>query len=352
VAGSVRNCPQTLENPPQLQHKEKSNTSQTTEQAKHITDSLSETNQQTTWLSNSRINPSILNVLISMENNGNSKGVINSTRKELSNLAGNADLTQPDEVKTLIAKMKTGNAYKRMLVQAYNRYTKYYKIIWEAPKYKVTSREISVPTDDKIKMLISASKKPLSTKLQLSYETGLRPVEVCELKVKDFNTENKIIHPKTAKNGAPRQLKISDQLTNLINEQITKNNLAEENYIFGGKPEKYSYSFQRVKTMLSKRLNDPEIKRIRLYDLRHKFCMNTIEKFPQQPFLIMYTMGHKHLNTTEHYVHIQEYIKTINSTGKYLTATASTVEQAIPLIEQGYIQATEFNGIKIFKKPK
>ena len=62
-------------------------------------------------------------------------------------------------------------------------------------------------------------------------------------------------------------------------------------------------------------------------------------------------MGHKHLNTTEHYVHIQEYIKNINSTGKYLTATASTVKQAIPLIEQGYIQAAEFNGIKIFKKP-
>jgi hypothetical protein len=27
--------------------------------------------------------------------------------------------------------MKTGNAYKRMLVQAYNRYAKYHKITWE-----------------------------------------------------------------------------------------------------------------------------------------------------------------------------------------------------------------------------
>lgn len=201
-------------------------------------------------------------------------------------------------------------------------------------------------------MLISASKKPLSTKLQLSYETGLRPVEVCELKVKDFSKETKTIHPKTAKNGAPRQLRISDQLASLLNEKITKHNLTEENFIFGGTPEKYSQSFQRVKKMLSLRLNDPEIKRIRLYDLRHKFCMNTIEKFPQQPFLVMYTMGHKHLNTTEQYVHIQEYLKTITTDGKYLTATASTVEQAIPLIEQGYIQAAEFNGIKIFKKPQ
>jgi hypothetical protein len=63
-----------------------------------------------------------------MENNGKSKGVINSTRKELNNLARNADLNNPEEVKALIARMKTGNAYKRMLVQAYNRYAKYYKI--------------------------------------------------------------------------------------------------------------------------------------------------------------------------------------------------------------------------------
>ncbi|MGA3059566.1 MAG: hypothetical protein ABSD92_04260 [Candidatus Bathyarchaeia archaeon] len=158
-------------------------------------------------MSNSKINPTILNVLISMENNGKSKRVINSTRKELNNLAKNADLTKPEEAKALIARMKTGNAYKRMLVQAYNRYTKYCKINWEAPRYKVTRREISVPTDEKIKMLISASKKPLSTKFQLSYETGLGPVESCELKVKDFNKENKKSQQKQPK-GTKRQPRI------------------------------------------------------------------------------------------------------------------------------------------------
>jgi hypothetical protein len=55
--------------------------------------------------------------------------VINSTRKELNNLARarNADLDNPEQVKQVIAKMKTGSAYKRMLVQAYNRYVKYHK---------------------------------------------------------------------------------------------------------------------------------------------------------------------------------------------------------------------------------
>ena len=296
--------------------------------------------------------PKIINVLVSMENNAKSKSVINSTRKELTNLSKRANLDEPEQIKQTIAQMKTGNAYKRMLVQAYNRYVKYYKLQWNAPCYKVTSKEITVPTDEKVSMLIAAAKKPLCTKLELSYKTGLRPIEVCRLKVKDFNKDNNSINPQTAKSGNPRKLPIPQKLSDLITEQIAKHNLTEEDYTFGGTPEKYSYSFQRLKTMLAKRLNDPSIKRIRLYDLRHKFCMDTIEKFPQQPFLIMYTMGHKHLNTTEHYVHIQEYLKAIVSNGKYLTATATTAEQAIPLIEQGYVQAAEFDGVKIFKKPQ
>jgi hypothetical protein len=51
-----------------------------------------------------------------VENNGKSKSVI--TGKELSNLGRNGDLNNPEEIKSLIARMKTGNAYKRMLVQA------------------------------------------------------------------------------------------------------------------------------------------------------------------------------------------------------------------------------------------
>ena len=89
-------------------------------------------------------------------------------------------------------------------------------------------------------MLITTAKKLLSTKLQLSNETGKRPVELCKLKVKDLDNDTKIIHPRSAKHGAPRQLKISDQLLTLLNEHIKKHNLQPDNYILGGKPEKYS----------------------------------------------------------------------------------------------------------------
>ena len=78
--------PTNLREPPQLKPREKSNLSQTIEQEKHITVCLSATNQRTTWLSNSKVNLSILNVLISMENNRNFKGVIKFNKKRIKQL--------------------------------------------------------------------------------------------------------------------------------------------------------------------------------------------------------------------------------------------------------------------------
>ena len=34
---------------------------------------------------------------------------------------------------------------------------------------------------------------------------------------------------------------------------------------------------------------------------------------------------------------------------EYITKVAENIEQAIPLIEAGFIQAADYNGIKIFK---
>ena len=36
---------------------------------------------------------------------------------------------------------------------------------------------------------------------------------------------------------------------------------------------------------------------------------------------------------------------------EYIVKVAETVEQALPLIEAGYVKASDFNGIKIFKIP-
>jgi integrase len=49
-------------------------------------------------------------------------------------------------------------------------------------------------------------------------EAGLRPVELMRLKAKDVDTDHKAIVPTTAKGGNPRIIKITPQLTAMIEE--------------------------------------------------------------------------------------------------------------------------------------
>jgi hypothetical protein len=109
---------------------------------------------------------------------------INFTRKALSRINQNANLDNPEQVKMFIAMLKTTNGYKRNLCIAYNKYAKYYQIQWQMPKYRPEAKNIALPTREKIQMFIANAGKQLSRKLQLSMETGLRPVELARLRVR------------------------------------------------------------------------------------------------------------------------------------------------------------------------
>lgn len=51
------------------------------------------------------------------------------------------------------------------------------------------------------------------------------------------------------------------------------------------------------------------------------------------------------------YIHLAETYFGVED-DEYITKVAENIEQAIPLIEAGYVEASDFNGVKIFKIPK
>jgi integrase len=159
---------------------------------------------------------------------------INFTRKALNTISKHADLKKPEEVRLFIAMQKTSDGYKRNLAIAYNKYCKYYNITWNMPKYREEAKNIALPTREKIQMLIANAGKLLGMKLQLSMETGLRPVELARLKVKDIDLEHKTVNPTTAKKGRPRTVPFSETLRLKLAEHITANNLAPTNLLFKG----------------------------------------------------------------------------------------------------------------------
>ena len=142
-------------------------------------------------------------------------------------------------------------------------------------------------------MLIAEARIATSIKLNLSMETGLRPVELCRLRVNDIDLEHRAVNPITAKKVNPRTLKISQQLTASINEWTIKNNLNLNDKLFKG-DEDYGKHYRVMRNKLAKDLKDPSIRTIRPYDSEHYFCSKQLNN-TKDPYFVMVQMRHKKL---------------------------------------------------------
>jgi integrase len=171
-------------------------------------------------------------VLINLENNGYSRFTIESTDQILRRISQHVDLNKPEEVKRYIAKHISTDGYRRNMCVVYDRYCKYYKIHWEMPRYRIPQQHIKIPTKEKLEMLIANSGKVMALKLTIRMETGLRPIEVVNLRVKDIDLERKTIRPTTAKHGSARTLKISNRLKFMLADYIIRKKLNPNDRLF------------------------------------------------------------------------------------------------------------------------
>ena len=282
-----------------------------------------------------------------MKNNAYSDYTIRFTSKALRLLNDRTDLDNPETVKTFIASLDSTNGYKRNLCIAYNKYCKHTETEWNMPHYKLEEQHIKVPTKEKVQMLIANAGQTLATKLTLSMETGLRPIELCNLRVKDVDLEQRLIYPRTAKHGAGRTLRISHNLTKLLANHMSKHDLSPTDKLFKGDSDYYGKTYRAKRNILAKKLQDPTIKQIRLYDLRHYFATTLYHK-TKDILHVKQQMGHKKLETTLIYTQLLQFEKDDNYTCK----VAQNVEQATQLIENGFEYVTEIDGTRLFRKRK
>jgi hypothetical protein len=121
-----------------------------------------------------------------MENDGIT---IHRNQELLTVLNRKSNLNDPKAIRSFILKLKIADSSKKSYAVAYGHYTKYYGIQWEKPRFKPRSRPVKISTKGKIEMLIANAKVPLSTKLGISSETGLRPTEIFSLRARDVDLE-------------------------------------------------------------------------------------------------------------------------------------------------------------------
>jgi len=282
-----------------------------------------------------------------MKNNAKSDYTIKFTDKALRRISQQADLNNPEQVKQFIANLQTATSYKKNLCWAYNKYCQYYKIEWQMPKYKTQAKVIRIPTTEQIQMLIASAGKTTSLKLTISKETGLRPIELHNLKVKDVDLEQKTIYPTTAKHGLPRKLKISNSLQATLQNHINRNKLKPDEKLFKGKAEYYGQHFRLIRNRIAKKLNRPELKTIRLYDFRHYFATRLYAK-TRDILLVKQQLGHRKIDSTLIYTQLLN----INEEEEFICKATNNKEEGMQLIENGFRFETEIDGYKLFRKRK
>jgi len=288
-----------------------------------------------------------LNVLIKLTNNAKSSYTVKFVDKALTRIGKNADLNNPEQVKRFIANLQTSDSYKKNLCFAYDQYCNYYKIVWEKPTYFQEPKQIRIPTTAQLDMLIANSGRVMTIKLTLSKETGLRPVEVCNLKVKDIDLEQRLVYPTTAKHGSARALKISNGLREMLRAYIDEHRLNATDKLFKGDSNNYGKHFRLHRNKLAERLHKPELKTIRLYDFRHYFATRLYAK-TRDILLVKQQMGHKKIETTLIYTQLLN----TNEEEEYTCKTATNIKEAQDLIEHGFEYIQEIDGIRLYRKRK
>jgi hypothetical protein len=156
------------------------------------------------------------------------------------------------------------------------------KLSGKKPIYRPDEKGIQPPTDEQCKILVGGIKGELSVKVQLSAEKGLRPCGIMGkkgLKVRDIHTNQHTVTATSAKGcNAKPALKISEELTARIKTLITQRNLTTNNLIFTGHERRYGDHYRRARNKLANKLQMPELKTIRLYDLRHYYVTKQLRK--------------------------------------------------------------------------
>jgi len=292
----------------------------------------------------------IINVLWELKKKGLSDYTIKNYSKSLHVLAKNCNLDKPETVRTFLALLDSTHGYKKQLVFAYESYIKTYGLTWERPKYIPRRKMPKIPQEAKIDLIISNASPKLRTAIAISKDTGLRPIELMRLKLRDIDLQKRAVYPETAKHGNPRILKITEKTLHMLTEYLARTNKKANETIFSNwRPVDYGKYFRTTRNRVAKEMSDQSIKGIRLYDLRHYFATMLYHRTKDILF-VKQQLGHKNIETTLIYTQLLQF----ESQDNYTCKIAQNVEQATKLIEVGFEYVTgEYNdGGKIFRKRK
>ncbi|MGD0028851.1 MAG: hypothetical protein ABSC91_07915 [Candidatus Bathyarchaeia archaeon] len=106
-------------------------------------------------------------------------------------------------------------------------------------------------------------------------------------------------------------------------------------------------NYEKLRASLANKLKAPELRKIRLYDLRH-FYATMLYHRTKDILLVKEKLGHRNIFNILIYAHLVDF----SENDGFYSATAKTIDEAKKLIESGFEYVTEIDGVKLFRRRK
>ena len=146
--------------------------------------------------------------------------------------------------------------------------------------------------------------------LGISYGAGLRASEVCNLKLRDIDSQRMLINVDQGKGGKDRQAMLSPSLLEVLRQYWHESR--PEGWLFPGNPKIQPLSPRQLnRAFMAAKDMAGVTKPATLHTLRHSFATHLLEANTDVR-VIQVLLGHAKLSTTARYAHVAT--KTIQST--------------------------------------
>ena len=240
------------------------------------------------------------------------------------------------------------NTTKNSHFDAYRQYCLANDIDWIRPKLMNNTYPVKIPTETKIDLIISTATQKYSTIFHIS-KHGLRPDEISKITLRDLDLERGTLAVRTSKLGLERTLKLKSETTDLLREYVHKQNIDNLNQRLFAIPKVLREKWVHYRKKAYSKFKDPELLKIRFYDLRHWYGTTQYIK-TRDIFHVKYLMGHRNIQSTLHYMHIAKGL--VSYSEDYSVKVAKDITEFTQLLEQGFEYISDYDNMKVLRKRK
>jgi integrase len=292
----------------------------------------------------------IVNFAWHLKKLGRTDETIRTYTKYVEILSKYGDINNPENIKGVIATHFKNKTTKRLVCCSYDAFTEFNGLLWEKPHYKAEHKQVFIPTEQELSIIINNGRKDIFAFSLFLYETGARFNEAERLEWADINHERKQITIKSSKNGKARTIPVSKKLIELL-QSLPK--IENQKNVFPKRARNSRRtSFRRKMMNLAMIHNNPRLLEIHFHTFRHCKALREYHKTKSMQH-VKRILGHSSIMTTQRYVELYEELYD-NKPIEYICEIATNIHEAKKLLEQGFRYETgEYtDGGKLFRKAK